>query len=126
MAALTTTFPSISAGLRTIFQLHFKQEFIGHANVGDTIPVYLSVGASAQDYVTSGDGHFYQTHIDASHTIKLFVDPTTPGVVLTSDSGHNYAIPEPASLGMLTLGLALVAMGWLWWPLKFLERSRSS
>ncbi len=42
-------------------------------------------------------------------TALFTVDALTPGVVLTSESGHNYsAIPEPATLALLAIGTLLI------------------
>lgn len=98
--------PSASWPIGT--NVSFTQTFTGQALVGSKVPVYLSIGASAQEWVTGGDGFIYQTHIDASKTIKLFVDSSTPGVDLVSDSGHDYsllAVPEPSTLSLASLAL---------------------
>lgn len=86
----------------------FTQTFTGQAPVGSSVPLYLSIGAAAREWVRTGDAHIYQTHIDASNTIRLFVDANTPGVELVSESGHDYstnAVPEPSVVGLAAAGL---------------------
>jgi hypothetical protein len=93
--------------------ISFEQPYGGTAAVGDTIPLYLNIGAGAQEWVTVGDSIYHQTHIDASDTIEVFVDSNTPGVELVAESGHDYSItaPEPqASLaGWAALAVLVVA-----------------
>jgi hypothetical protein len=60
----------------------------------------------------NGRAPIQSSEVDFSHTSQFFVDAQTPGVVLTSFSGHNYAspaaIPTPALLpGLIVLGAAL-------------------
>lgn len=59
---------------------------------------------------TFGSGN--ETIIDASNTIRTFLDPVTPGLVFASESGHNYAlnsVPLPAGAWLLLSALATAA-----------------
>jgi hypothetical protein len=88
--------------------VNYTQKLTGQAAVGSSVPLYLSIGASAQEWVRTGDGIYYQTQIDASRTIKLFIDSNTTGVNLVSDSGHDYslmAVPEPPARAIASFAL---------------------
>lgn len=90
----------------------FTQVLAGQAPVGSTIPINLSIGATAQEWVKQGDGYYHETHIDASNTIHVFADALTPGVSLVAESGHDYstnAVPEPASIALAAFGLGTLA-----------------
>ena len=61
-------------------------------------------------------GSAYDGSYDAAFadTMSLYVSTTTPGVVITSQSGHDYslpvsAVPEPATFALLGAGLLVVA-----------------
>jgi hypothetical protein len=88
--------------------------------VGDMVSVGAALGVTADNRAgfftdTSGGvanwGGLSETHIDASHTARIFLDPITPGIALRAQSGHDYsisAVPEPASWLMLLAGMATV------------------
>jgi hypothetical protein len=103
---------------QTVPELHFTQEFSGSGHVGDLLPVYtsLSVGSDNRagpyeiDGFMSNYGREQHTVIDASNTVRLFLDPLTPGLTFESESGHDYrstAVPEPASVVLLIASVAL-------------------
>jgi hypothetical protein len=87
--------------------------------VGSPMAVSAFLGVDTLDYAGPDVGLSTHTAIDASHTLRLFADPSTPDFQLTSDSGHNYslnpnpegAVPEPASLTLWGIGMTIVA-GW--------------
>lgn len=103
------------------FELNIPVE-VG-AKVGNFVPVGASLGVGADNRAGMVDdrgavfswGALSQTHIDASHTAQMFLDPITPGITLVAESGHDYsisAVPEPATwltllAGVATLGAVL-------------------
>lgn len=78
-----------------------------HTVVGAEVNLNVGITMSLDDRAGPNTGvGFYdrqETHIHADHSLYLYVDSLTPGVVLTSDSGFNYSIaaPEPASAAIL-------------------------
>jgi hypothetical protein len=63
---------------------------------------------------------FQEQLVDASNTAFAFFDPITPGLQITSASGHDYStpsdtgpgtIPEPSTLVLAGIGLVLAAAG---------------
>jgi hypothetical protein len=63
---------------------------------------------------------FQEQFADASNTAVAFLDPITPGLTIVSAIGHDYStpsdtgpgtIPEPSTLALAGIGLALVAAG---------------
>ena len=57
------------------------------------------------------NGAFAADFADTGH---VYLWSTTPGVVLTSESGHDYAppVPEPGTSALLLAGVSVVALRW--------------
>ena len=70
----------------------------------------LPIGADLSDNGYAWNGSY---NADYADTLHVFVASTTPGVIITSESGHDYsptaaapvAAPEPATLALITTGL---------------------
>jgi hypothetical protein len=110
-AGATYTFPN---GLFTgVPDLDFAQTFPIQSFVGAFIVVStrLSVAGLSRagpDGLGGTFGGVSSTVIDASNTVKTFLDPVTPGLVFVSESGHDYrlnAVPLPAGLWLFLSAL---------------------
>jgi hypothetical protein len=120
-------FVSVNAFLGAETSLSVGLNDCGFAKTSATVDVnvfggeQIGIGASmtgvafAGTRLGSGVGRD-DIDVAADHTTHFFVDPLTPGVHISSDSGHDFATPvavrEPASLPTLASGvLGVVAFG---------------
>jgi hypothetical protein len=85
-----------------------------HTFVGQYINLAESMsGGVGATYI---DGVVRDGHADASHSAHFYVDSMTSGVILSADSGHDYAssvssVPEPSSTALMLAGAGL--LGWV-------------
>jgi hypothetical protein len=97
-------------GFSDLPDLHFDIDFDLSGSVGDTVPISCSLGLGVQNRAGSGYGDQQETTLNASEGVHFYLEPTTPGLVITSDSGHDYtAVPEPAGAAAVAGG-ALLAL----------------
>jgi hypothetical protein len=97
-----------------------------HAEDVLTLSTFLGASAFAEAGSIVEDALFdsfsQEATADASNTLLTFLDPITPGLTITSASGHDYstdaanggtpgtgAVPEPSSLALALSGLAFLA-----------------
>jgi hypothetical protein len=102
-------------GFSDLPDLNFTQTWDIPGLVGDRLAVSSALGLGVQDRANMGYGYQQETHLDASNTVKLFVDPLTPGLGLISESGHDYSsVPEPITALLFVLAAAPVAARKRW------------
>ena len=84
--------------------LSSPQPFTVEANPGDLLSVFTQGSAAASAAIR--DNYFES---DFSHTAHTYADVLTPGVTLTSLSGHDYSSPAPVpeASSMISLGVLL-------------------
>lgn len=83
-----------------------QESYTTHVDAGSFEVFYdLVLGVGRSPWALWGS-----SEIDAGDTAAISIDVLTPGVTLTSDSGHTYSsVPEPAGVFLLATGLAGVA-----------------
>jgi len=107
-----TTYHFPVSGFSDLPDLHFQIPFEFTGEVGDVVTVTGTLGVGTESRANDGYGDDQQTTLDASNGVTFYIEPATPGVTISSDSGHDYSVPEPGpgllgTMGMLSvLGLA--------------------
>ncbi len=99
------------SGFSNLPDLHFEIPFELSGLVGDVVPITCTLAVGTQDRANAGYGYDQDTALDASQGVTVYIVPVTPGLTISSDSGHDYAVPEPdggtwvaaAALGALLL-----------------------
>jgi hypothetical protein len=97
------------AGFSNLPDLHFEIPFDVSGSVGDVVPISCSLALGTQDRANSGFGYDQSTAFDGNPGVHFRLQPVTPGLVLTSDSGHDYTVPEPTG-GCFVAASALLAV----------------
>jgi hypothetical protein len=101
------------SGFSNLPDLHFQIPFELTGSVGDVVTVTGTLGVGTDDRANGGYGYDQQTNLDASDGVTFYIEPVTPGLTISSDSGHSYSAPEPGpellgAMSALTM-LGLVA-----------------
>ena len=97
-------------GFSDLPDLHFEIPFDGSGSVGDALPISCSLGLGVQNRANNGFGDQQETVLSGPDAVHFFVDPVTPGLVITSDSGHDYARSAPEPAGAWTAAATVAAL----------------
>jgi hypothetical protein len=102
-----------SASFQFSFGDHFVFSSVVTGKIGETHVFSVSLVGGANAAASFARGREIENSLfDASNTVTGNLDPITPGLVLQTASGHDYAtaVPEPGVFALATSALALGAM----------------